>query len=141
MVSATSCKTSSKVADKAVEQRDAKHEFRGAWIQTAWQDRYQNKSPEACRKYLSQLVETLYQTGFNAIIFQVRPEGDAFYRSSYEPWSRFLTGQQGKAPQPEWDPMEYLIGLCHERGMEFHAWINPYRMYMSKNFNLASNHL
>ena len=105
LVSVTSCKTSTKVVDTAIEQQDAKHEFRGAWIQTAWQDRYQNKTPEACRQYLKQLVETLYQTGFNAVVFQVRPEGDAFYHSNYEPWSR------------------------------------PYRMYMSKNFNLASNHL
>ena len=140
-LSVTSCKTSPKVVETAVEQRDAKHEFRGAWVQTAWQDRYQNKNPEQCRRYLQQLVETLYQTGFNAIIFQVRPEGDAFYQSNFEPWSRFLTGVQGKAPSPVWDPMEYLIQLCHERGMEFHAWINPYRMYMSKSFNLASNHL
>ena len=141
LVSVTSCKTSTKVVDTAIEQQDAKHEFRGAWIQTAWQDRYQNKTPEACRQYLKQLVETLYQTGFNAVVFQVRPEGDAFYHSNYEPWSRFLTGVQGKAPSPDWDPMEYLIELCHSHGMEFHAWINPYRMYMSKNFNLASNHL
>ena len=142
LVSASSCKTSSKVVtDKAVEQRDAKHEFRGAWVQTAWQDRYQQKSPEQCRQYLSQLVETLYQTGFNAIVFQVRPEGDAFYHSRLEPWSRFLTGVQGKAPSPVWDPMKYLIDLCHDRGMEFHAWINPYRMYMSKNIRLADNHL
>ena len=136
LVSVTSCKTSTKVVDTAIEQQDAKHEFRGAWIQTAWQDRYQNKTPEACRQYLKQLVETLYQTGFNAVVFQVRPEGDAFYHSNYEPWSRFLTGVQGKAPSPDWDPMEYLIELCHSHGMEFHAWINPYRMYMSKNFNL-----
>ena len=139
------CKTASKSASTtstaAVEQRDQKHEFRGAWIQTAWQDRYQNKSPEQCRRYLSQLVETLYQTGFNAILFQVRSEGDAFYQSKYEPWSRFLTGTQGKAPSPVWDPMAYLIELCHDRGMEFHAWINPYRMYSSKTFNLASGHL
>lgn len=141
VLSVTSCKTSSKVANTAIEQQDSKHEFRGAWVQTAWQDRYQNKSPESCRQYLQQLVETLYQAGFNAIIFQVRPEGDAFYRSNYEPWSRFLTGTQGKAPSPLWDPMDYLIQLCHNRGMEFHAWINPYRMYMSKNFNLAGNHL
>ncbi len=141
IVSVTSCKTSSGVANTAVEQKDPKHEFRGAWVQTAWQDRYQNKSPEKCRQYLKQLVDELYETGFNAIIFQVRPEGDAFYKSNYEPWSRFLTGAQGKAPSPMWDPMEYLIDLCHSRGMEFHAWINPYRMYMSKNFNLAGNHL
>lgn len=102
-----------------------------------------NKTPEACRRYLNQLIETLHQTGFNAIIFQVRPEGDAFYHSQYEPWSRFMTGRQGKAPAQDWDPMAYVIEQCHSRGMEFHAWINPYRMYSSKNFTsaLAPDHL
>lgn len=118
-----------------------KYEFRGAWIQTAWQDRYQRMSPADCRVYLEKLINKLYDTGFNAVIFQVRPEGDAFYRSEYEPWSRFLTGKQGKAPSPEWDPMEYVIKLCHERHMEFHAWINPYRMTASKSIVLDKQHL
>lgn len=119
-----------------------KKEFRGVWIQTAWQDRYQKMTPAQCQKYLTNLVETLYRTGFNAIIFQVRPEGDAFYESEYEPWSRFLTGKQGKSPNPAWDPMAFLIKLCHERKMEFHAWLNPYRMWMSKGLAaLDSQHL
>lgn len=59
--------------------------------------------------------------------FQVRAEADALYRSSYEPWSRFLTGVQGKAPSPVWDPLQFMIDECHKRGMELHAWINPYR--------------
>ena len=52
---------------------------------------------------------------------------DALYKSSYEPWSRFLTGVQGRVPSPYWDPMQFMIDECHKRGMEFHAWINPYR--------------
>lgn len=118
-----------------------KQEFRGTWLQTAFQDRYQRMKPEACRQYLTKVVEDLAAAGFNAIIFQVRPEGDAFYKSSYEPWSRFLTGTQGVAPQPEWDPMAYLISLCHQHQMEFHAWINPYRITASKWTRLAPNHL
>lgn len=138
MMSATSCRTSSKVAKSAPDQ---KHEFRGAWIQTAFQDRYMNKTPQRCREYLASLIEMLEQTGFNAVIFQVRPEGDAFYPSQYEPWSRFLTGRQGTAPSPQWDPMQYLIELCHSHGMEFHAWINPYRSAASKTWNLASSNI
>lgn len=116
-------------------------EFRGTWIQTAFQERYQRMSPEQCKEYLRQLVDDLHSTGFNAIIFQVRPEGDAFYKSEIEPWSRFLTGKQGAAPSEPWDPMSYLIALCHQHHMEFHAWINPYRMSASKNMKFAPNHL
>jgi uncharacterized lipoprotein YddW (UPF0748 family) len=120
---------------------DLKYEFRGVWIQTAFQERYQKLSPSECRQYLTNFIDELSETGFNAIIFQVRPEGDAFYRSDLEPWSRFLTGRQGKAPVPEWDPMEFLIQLCHERHMEFHAWLNPYRMSASKSLQMDKNHL
>lgn len=118
-----------------------RQEFRGVWIQTVFQDRYRNLSPDACREYLTRLVDQLYATGFNAVIFQVRPEGDAFYRSDLEPWSRFLTGVQGKAPEPQWDPMEYLVQLCHTRQMEFHAWLNPYRMSASRTLKMERNHL
>ena len=120
---------------------DGKADFRGAWIQTAWQDRYQRMTPEQCKAYLTSLVDMLHQTGFNAVIFQVRPEGDAFYQSHYEPWSRFLTGKQGKAPVPQWDPMDYMIKLCHDRQMEFHAWINPYRVSTSKSLTMDRQHI
>ena len=132
-------KKNKKEKETAVLQ--SKAEFRGAWIQTAWQDRYQRMTPEQCRAYMTSLVDVLYQTGFNAVIFQVRPEGDAFYQSLYEPWSRFLTGKQGKAPVPQWDPMDYMIKLCHERQMEFHAWINPYRISTSKNLVMDRQHI
>ena len=79
--------------------------------------------------------------GANAIIFQVRPECDALYESPYEPWSRFLTGTQGKAPQPYWDPLAWMVEQCHNRGMELHAWINPYRAKTKTTTVLASNHI
>lgn len=119
----------------------SKEEFRGAWVQTVFQDKYSRMTPQQGREYLQKLVQMLYETGFNAILFQVRSEGDAFYNSSIEPWSRFLTGRQGKAPSPVWDPMEYMIQLCHERHMEFHAWINPYRMSASKSIKLGDSHI
>lgn len=118
-----------------------KKDFRGVWIQTAWQERYQNMSPTECQAYLTKLVDDLYLVGFNAIIFQIRPEGDAFYKSEYEPWSRFMTGVQGKAPVPEWDPMAFMIELCHKRNMEFHAWMNPYRMSASKTLKMDPQHI
>ena len=119
----------------------SKEEFRGAWIQTVFQDRYSRMNPQQCREYLDRFVKMLYDTGFNAIIFQVRSEGDAFYESSYEPWSRFLTGAQGKAPSPMWDPMAYMIQLCHKYHMEFHAWVNPYRVTASKSIKLDNSHI
>lgn len=118
-----------------------KEEFRGVWIQTAFQDRYMKMSPDQCKAYMRQLVEDLSATGFNAVLFQIRPEGDAFYQSSYEPWSRFLTGKQGVAPTPLWDPLSYMVTLCHQHQIEFHAWINPYRMTASKYTVIAENHL
>lgn len=130
-----------KKAQPAEQNIATKREFRGAWIQTAFQDRYMRLSPEQTQTYLRQMVEQLDATGINTILFQVRPEGDAFYKSDIEPWSRFLTGKQGVAPQTEWDPMTFMIEECHKRNIEFHAWINPYRMTASKNTQLAPDHL
>lgn len=101
-----------------------KREFRGAWIQCV-NGQFQGMSKEAMQKTLVSQLDVLQQTGINAIIFQVRAEADALYQSSYEPWSRFLTGVQGK--HPGWDPLLWMIDECHKRGMELHAWINPYR--------------
>ena len=119
----------------------SKEEFRGVWIQTIFQDRYSRMNPQQAQEYLQKLVQGLYETGFNAVLFQVRSEGDSFYDSPLEPWSRFVAGTQGKGPNPAWDPMEYMIKLCHERNMEFHAWINPYRMSASKNMKQSSSHI
>jgi len=118
-----------------------KREFRGVWLQTAFQDRYTRMNPQEVQAYLTQMVDNMQAIGINVILFQVRPEGDAFYKSELEPWSRFLSGKQGMAPVPEWDPMQFMIDLCHARHMEFHAWINPYRMSASKNQILPQGHL
>jgi uncharacterized lipoprotein YddW (UPF0748 family) len=106
--------------------RCPKREFRGAWIQCV-NGQFQGMSPSAMQQTLTSQLDVLKQAGINAIIFQVRAEGDALYASPYEPWSRFLTGVQGRAPQPAWDPLQFMIDECHKRGMELHAWINPYR--------------
>lgn len=106
--------------------RYPKREFRGAWIQCV-NGQFQGMPTAQMQQTLIQQLDNLQKAGINAIIFQVRAEGDALYRSSYEPWSRFLTGVQGKAPSPMWDPLQFMIDECHKRGMELHAWINPYR--------------
>ena len=103
-----------------------KREFRGAWIQCV-NGQYLGKSSEQLRQMLSSQLDVLRQAGINAILFQVRAEGDALYKSNYEPWSRYLTGRQGLAPADGWDPLAWMVEQCHARGMELHAWINPYR--------------
>lgn len=117
-----------------------KREFRGAWIQCV-NGQFLGMPTEAMKKTLAYQLDELQKDGANAIIFQVRPECDALYESPYEPWSRFLTGTQGKAPQPYWDPLAWMVEQCHNRGMELHAWINPYRAKTKTTTVLASNHI
>ncbi len=103
-----------------------KREFRGAWIQCV-NNQWNGMGRDRMQAELRRQLDELQRTGINAILFQVRPEGDALYQSPYEPWSRFLTGQQGVAPSPYWDPLAWMVTECHRRGMELHAWINPFR--------------
>ncbi|GAB6869864.1 glycoside hydrolase family 10 protein [Bacteroides rodentium] len=117
-----------------------KREFRAAWIQSV-NGQFRGMPTEKLKQNLIGQLNSLQKAGINAIIFQVRPEADALYASRLEPWSRFLTGVQGKAPEPYWDPMQFMIDECHERGMEFHAWINPYRTKTTLKSELAPNHV
>ena len=117
-----------------------KREFRAAWIQSV-NGQFRGMSTEKLKQNLIGQLNSLQKAGINAIIFQVRPEADALYASRLEPWSRFLTGVQGKAPEPYWDPMQFMIDECHKRGMEFHAWINPYRTKTTLKSELAPNHV
>ena len=117
-----------------------KREFRGAWIQCV-NGQYLGKTPAQIRQMLSDQLDTLQQCGINAILFQVRAEGDALYKSSYEPWSRYLTGTQGVAPADGWDPLAWMVEQCHQRGMELHAWINPYRAKTKVAHPNARNHV
>lgn len=117
-----------------------KREFRGAWIQCV-NGQFQGMGTEKMQQTLLYQLDELKKEGLNAIIFQVRPECDALYPSPYEPWSRFLTGTQGQAPQPYWDPLAWMIKECHTRGMELHAWINPYRAKTKTTTALAANHI
>lgn len=111
-----------------------KREFRAAWIQ-AVNGQFRGVPTEKLKQTLVGQLNSLQGAGINAIIFQVRPEADALYASQYEPWSRFLTGTQGQIPSPMWDPMQFMIEECHKRNMEFHAWINPYRVKTSLKIN------
>lgn len=120
-------------------QQYPKREFRGAWIQCV-NGQYLGKSPEELRQMLSSQLDVLRGAGINAIMFQVRAEGDALYASPYEPWSRYLTGRQGLPPSDGWDPLAWMVMECHNRGMECHAWINPYRAKTAGTTDLDSKH-
>jgi len=117
-----------------------KREFRGAWIQCV-NGQFQGMGTTKMQQTLTYQLDELQKDGVNAIIFQVRPECDALYESPYEPWSRFLTGEQGRRPSPYWDPLQWMIEQCHQRGMELHAWINPYRAKTKSTHDLAQNHI
>ena len=121
-------------------QAQQKREFRGAWIQCV-NGQFIGLGTEGMQQTLRSQLDEMQRDGVNAVIFQVRAECDALYQSNYEPWSRFLTGQQGVAPQPYWDPLKWMIDECHKRGMELHAWINPYRAKSKTTSVLASNHI
>lgn len=105
-------------------------EFRGLWIATVqnldWPSR-PGVSVDVQEKELNQLIHKAAQTRLNAVVFQVRAASDAFYPSRYEPWSEWLTGEQGKPPGIGFDPLLTAIRAARLRGMELHAWFNPYR--------------
>lgn len=117
-----------------------KREFRGAWIQCV-NEQFIGLSTEQMQQTLTQQLDELKKDGVNAIIFQVRAECDALYQSNLEPWSRFLTGKQGKAPSPYWDPLQWMVEQCHKRGMEIHAWINPFRAKTKTTRKLSVSHI
>ena len=124
----------------SVAQESApKREFRGAWIQCV-NGQFQGMPTEKMKQTLTTQLDNLRAAGINAIIYQVRPEADALYKSQYEPWSRFLTGVQGQQPAPFWDPLLFMVEECHRRGMELHAWINPYRAKTKGTSKLAPHH-
>ena len=119
-------------------------EFRGVWVATVtnmdWPSRAGLSTEEQQRELLA-ILDRAAQLRMNAIVFQVRPEADALYASKYEPWSRFLTGVQGRAPDPLWDPLAFAVAEAHQRGLELHAWFNPYRAAYWKDSARARSHV
>lgn len=108
------------------------YEFRAGWVATVANINWPSKpgeNPELQKKQALTILDSLKNANFNAVIFQVRPQADALYKSELEPWSYYLTGKSGKAPQPFYDPLTFWIEAAHERGMELHVWLNPYRAH------------
>ena len=117
-------------AGLAASAQSRKYEFRAAWVASVDNIDWPSKKglPVDSQKVeFLRLLDMHKRNGMNAVVVQVRPAADAFYASPYEPWSEWLTGVQGKAPDPYYDPLTWMIEETHRRGMEFHAWCNPYR--------------
>jgi uncharacterized lipoprotein YddW (UPF0748 family) len=118
-----------------------KREFRGVWIATVNNIDYPSRrdlTPKQQRTEYTKILDTLRQKGINAVMMQIRPAADAFYAKSREPWSVWLTGKQGEAPKPAYDPLDFMIKSAHKHSMEFHAWFNPYRASTDTNFSALS---
>ncbi|MCB9878643.1 MAG: family 10 glycosylhydrolase [Planctomycetes bacterium] len=105
-------------------------EFRAAWVATVDNIDFPSRPGLSARTLaaeLDEIVDRARALGLNALLFQVRAAADAFYESPLEPWSEWLTGAQGKAPERNFDPLEYIVARCHQQGLQLHAWFNPFR--------------
>lgn len=129
-------------------QAQLKREFRGAWVASVTNLDFPTSNSLTTQQQKDQITDMFDQlkaVGINAIIFQVRTECDALYDSPLEPWSYWLTGQQGKAPNPYYDPLHFAVEEAHKRGMELHAWMNPYRAVREVSgggsYQKAANHV
>ncbi|TDH18377.1 hypothetical protein EXU57_23550 [Segetibacter sp. 3557_3] len=129
----------------AKSQVPPQYEFRAVWVATVENIDWPSKRGLPTEDQKSEFIKLLdlhQRNGMNAILMQVRPSTDAFYPSAFEPWSEYLTGKQGLAPSPYYDPLQFMIEETHKRGMEFHAWLNPYRAVFNVNkSSVAHNHV
>lgn len=124
------------------QQDEIKSEFRGVWVATVNNIDWPSKpglAVEEQKKEFLRLLDSFQKFNLNVVILQVRAASDAFYQSKTEPWSYFLTGKQGKAPRPAFDPLAWAIEMCHIRGMELHAWFNPFRVRNAGYYQLDPN--
>lgn len=132
-------------ASAAETPPEPKREFRGAWIATVANIDWPSTNRLSTAAQKAELIGILDKAAalrLNAIILQVRPACDAFYASPIEPWSEYLTGEMGKPPQPFYDPLAFAVEQAHKRGMELHAWFNPYRaQHRSAKSPISPNHV
>ena len=122
-----------------------KYEFRAAWVASVDNTDWPSKKGlpvDSQKAEFIRLADMHKSNGMNALIVQIRPSTDAFYPSPYEPWSEWLNGVQGKPPFPYYDPLQFMITETHKRGMEFHAWCNPYRAeFIVGKSSIAPTHI
>jgi uncharacterized lipoprotein YddW (UPF0748 family) len=119
-------------------------EFRAAWVATVanidWPSKPGLSTWDQQRELLA-ILDRAAALGLNAIVFHIRPGADALYASRYEPWSQYITGRQGRAPEPPWDPLAFAVEEAHKRGLELHAWFNPYRAAYTRDTAIAATHV
>jgi uncharacterized lipoprotein YddW (UPF0748 family) len=124
---------------------EPKREFRGVWVATVANINWPSKpglSVTAQKAELLDILETARENHLNAVLLQVRPACDALYASDLEPWTEYLTGTMGQPPAPAYDPLQYAVGAAHRRGLELHAWFNPFRaLHHSSQSRVARNHI
>lgn len=123
----------------------ARPEMRAVWIATVdnidWPEKPTISADEQKESFI-RILDLHKRNGMNTVIVQIRPATDALYPSPFEPWSQWLTGRQGQPPIPYYDPLEFMISETHKRGMEFHAWMNPYRaVFNIHRSSIAPNHI
>ena len=120
-------------------------EFRGVWVASVGNIDWPSKPGLPSFEQQAELIAILdraHALNLNAVLLQVRPAADALYASKLEPWSAFLTGLEGRAPEPYYDPLEFAVREAHARGLELHAWVNPYRAkYASATSPHAATHI
>jgi len=119
-------------------------EFRGVWVATVGNMDWPSKAGLSTAEQKAELIAILDKVAalhLNAVVFQVRPAADALYQSSIEPWSDVITGEMGRAPEPFYDPLAFAVAEAHKRGLELHAWINPYRAKVPSTKKVSANHI
>ncbi|MEX0772985.1 MAG: family 10 glycosylhydrolase [Balneolales bacterium] len=149
--SSTSCTAhralpSSSTTDELLKRMpEVPREFRAAWIASVANIDWPSKpglSTEKQKAELRLMLDRMVAMNMNAAILQVRPAADALYLSPFEPWSEVLTGEMGKAPKPFYDPLEFAIEEAHKRGLELHAWFNPFRaLHSSSESEISADHI
>jgi uncharacterized lipoprotein YddW (UPF0748 family) len=113
-----------------------KRELRAVWVASVTNIDWPSSKNLTSAQQRSELITLLNKhqlNGMNCIMFQIRPSCDAFYMNAMEPWSEWLTGSQGTPPNPIYDPLQFAVEECKKRGIELHAWFNPYRAVLNKN--------
>lgn len=128
----------------ATASPEAPREFRAVWVATVFNLNWPSRKGLPVQQQQQELVaimDKVKELNLNAVIFQVRSVADALYDSPLEPWSEFLMGEQGKAPQPYYDPLAFAVQEAHRRGLQLHAWFNPYRAGTRKDGHFAANHV
>ena len=119
-------------------------EFRAVWVATVgnidWPSKQGLSTWEQQRELLA-ILDRVVALNMNAVVFHIRPGADALYASPYEPWSQYITGRQGRGPEPPWDPLAFAVEQAHKRGLELHAWFNPYRAAYNRDTAIARTHI